>query len=112
MPDRLPPDRLERLCRALEFEPEGQRSVWKDDEIIGFESIWPALDTDDTWARKAMEAAVELGAWPVRVSVAKRTGTLDRWCATMAGFTEFAKTFPLALCRALDAALEAGELGP
>ncbi len=128
--EHLTDDEKGQLCRALEIEPEGyhyhppdgagpywkwpnQRDTMLRDGYAGkFIEVWPSIDTDPAWAEKVMEAAVDRLGYRMAVAVTgDRIVKAGRWNATgYDGVPVFAKTMPLALCRAALAALDAGEL--
>ncbi len=125
MADQLSDADKERLCRALEFEPgaevigpAGKRytapfcpsiEALREAMKTGFEAreIWPPIDSDPAWAVRAMEAAAERGVFYRAEPLA--ANVWDVW--PRRGGRVSVGPFPLAICRALLAALKAGELG-
>ncbi len=124
MSDRLPPADLEKLCRALGFEPV--TPARPDMAVAAFggarwrtgdwPAIWPPLDTDPSWAVKAMEAAGELGFY-FEIEPPGYNHRAD-FAVTAANNSEEIYVgatntrLPLALCRSLLEALGVGELKP
>ncbi len=127
--DRLPPADLERLCRALGFEPIWYYAGrWFESEALAeanykataecgsvqslhVERRAPPLDTDPVWAVRAMEAALDRRLW-ITVKRGKDGISVFADSADWSGAVETAKKFPLALCRALLVGLKGGKLEP
>ena len=108
MTDGLTDAERERLCKVLGFEEIRYG-------LTPATYVWPPIDTDPAWAVKAMEA---VGDYERFFTMTKGFihGRPDEWGVEYltehskdGQYVGTAKEFPLALCGALLAALDAGE---
>lgn len=106
-----------RLCKALGFkeQPKYQKMIRYSDRAHNTGWIdaggWPPIDTDDSWALNAMEAAARLGA-EVQIQIPQGGGMKKvRVIASGRTFDRHGDTVPEAAAAAELAAVDAGALG-